>query len=136
MATERLRPGSVADARNRRIIATRYLEIAELAAAEEGPGANNVVVGIAVLAGIAASDAICLAAIGARYAGEDHAEAARVLARTDKRLGQELSKLVRLKPGAHYGSTFISDNDRVRALRAAGTLVRDATERTMQGGSS
>lgn len=99
MATERLRPGSVADARNRRIIATRYLEIAELAAAEEGPGANNVVVGIAVLAGIAASDAICLAAIGARYAGEDHAEAARVLARTDKRLGQELSKLVRLKPG-------------------------------------
>ncbi len=93
MATERLRPGSVADARNRRIIATRYLEIAELAAAEEGPGANNVVVGIAVLAGIAASDAICFAAIGARYAGEDHAEAARVLARTDTRLGQGVEQV-------------------------------------------
>lgn len=46
----------------------RYLEVAELAAAEEGAGANNVVVGIAVLAGIAASDAICLVATGSRYA--------------------------------------------------------------------
>lgn len=61
-----------------------------------------------------------------RYAGEDHAEAARVLARTGNRLGQELSKLVRLKPGAHYGSTFISGRDRIRALRAAITLVRSA----------
>lgn len=131
MAQERLRPGTAVDARNRRIIATRYLEVAELAADEEGPGANNVVIGIAVLAGIAASDAICLSATGMRYAGEDHAEAARVLGRTDRRLGQELGKLVRLKPGAHYGSTFISDADRVRALRAAATLVRSATERTL-----
>lgn len=89
------------------------------------------VVGIAVLAGIAAADAICLAATGSRYAGEDHAEAARVLARTDRKLGGELSKLVRLKPGAHYGSTFISTSDRVRALRAATTLVEAATSRTM-----
>lgn len=133
MSPERLRTGTPADARNRRIIAARYLEVAELAATEEGPGANNVVIGIAVLAGIAASDAICLSATGSRYAGEDHAEAARVLGRTDRRLGQELSKLVRLKPGAHYGSTFISDNDRVRALRAAATLVRDATDRTLRG---
>ncbi len=131
MATERLRSGTAADARNRRIIAARYLEVAELASAEEGPGASNVVVGIAVLAGIAASDAICLSATGMRYAGEDHAEAARVLGRTDRRLGQELSKLVRLKPGAHYGSTFISDTDRVRALRAAAILVRGATDRTL-----
>lgn len=98
---------------------------------EEGPGANNVVIGIAVLAGIAASDAVCLAATGMRYAGDDHAEAARVLGRSDKRLGQELAKLVRLKPGAHYGSTFISDADRIRALRAARTLVENATDRTL-----
>ena len=99
MAGERTRRGTAADARNRRIIASRYLEIADLAATEEGAGANNVVVGIAVLAGIAASDAICLAATGSRYAGEDHAEAARVLGRTDRSLGNELAKLVRLKPG-------------------------------------
>lgn len=132
MSAERQRSGTVADARNRRVIAARYLEIAELAATEEGPGANNVIVGIAVLAGIAASDAICLSATGSRYSGEDHAEAARVLGRTDKKLGTELSKLVRLKPGAHYGSTFISDNDRRRALRAAAALVQHATERTLR----
>lgn len=40
MTTERLRSGTAADARNRRIIATRYLEVAELASIEEGPGAN------------------------------------------------------------------------------------------------
>lgn len=133
MVGERSRRGTAADARNRRIIAMRYLEVAELAATEEGPGANNVVVGIAVLAGIAASDAICLAATGSRYAGEDHAEAARVLGRTDRALGNELAKLVRLKPGAHYGSTFISDNDRTRALRAARKLVDAATSRTLKG---
>lgn len=135
MSPERLRRGTPADARNRRIIAARYLEVADLAATEEGPGANNVVVGVAVLAGIAASDAICVAATGSRYAGEDHAEAARVLARTDKKLGAELSKLIRLKPGAHYGSTFISDSDRIRALRAAATLVDAATSRTLTPGT-
>lgn len=132
MATERSRRGTPTDARNRRVIAARYLEVAELAASEEGPGANNVVVGIAVLAGIAASDAVCLVATGSRYAGEDHAEAARTLGRTDRALGNELAKLVRLKPGAHYGSTFISDDDRVRALRAATKLVEAATVRTLR----
>ena len=32
----------------------------------------NVCVGLAVLAGIAAGDAICLSATGERYAGTDH----------------------------------------------------------------
>ena len=130
VATLRLRSGTPADARNRRIIASRYLEIADLAAVEEGAGANNVVVGIAVLAGIAASDAICISATGSRYAGDDHAEAARVLAAVDSSLGSELAKLVRLKPGAHYGSTFISVADQRPALRAAQALVEAAIERT------
>ena len=131
MTPARQASGTPGDARNRRAIAQKYLEVAELAATEEGPAAHNVVVGIAVLAGIAASDAICIAATGNRYAGEDHAEAARVLGRVDSRLGSELQKLVRLKPGAHYGSTFIGTADRTRALRAAGKLVDAATERTL-----
>lgn len=131
MTPSRSRPGGRGDARARRIIAARYLEVADLAATEEGPGANNVVIGIAVLAGIAASDAICLSATGSRYAGDDHAEAARVLGQVDRAMGTELSKLVRLKPGAHYGSAFISDSDRVRAMRAAQRLVEAATDRTL-----
>lgn len=130
MARERTRQGTPAEARNRRIIAARYLDMAEVAATDEGTGTNNVVIGIAVLAGIAASDAISISATGARYAGEDHAEAARYLSRIDRALGVELSKLVRLKAGAHYGSAFFSAADRTRALRAAGSLVVAATERT------
>ena len=48
---------------SRRRIAEKYLEVAELAATEDGM-ASNVAVGLAVLAGIAASDAICIAALG------------------------------------------------------------------------
>ena len=123
--------GGAGDARNRRLIAAKYLEVAELAATEEGAAANNVVVGVAVLSGIAASDAICQAATGSRYAGDNHDEAAKVLAGVDRKLGDELSKLVRLKSGAHYGSKFIGNEDRTRALRAAATLVDAATERTL-----
>ena len=103
------------------------------ARAHQDGQAAPVVVGIAVLAGIAASDAVCIAATGTSYSGEDHAEAARVLGRTDGPLGKELAKLVRLKPGAHYGSTFISADDCTRALRAAKKLVEAATSRTLQG---
>lgn len=131
MSPARLSKGAMGDARNRRVIAAKYLEVAEIAATEEGAAANNVVVGVAVLAGIAASDAICLAATGARHAGDSHDEAAKLLARVDRHLGEELSKLVRLKPGAHYGSRFIGNEERTRALRAASVLVAAATERTL-----
>ena len=129
--SRRMARGGPGDARNRRMIAAKYLEAAELVATEEGAAANNVIVGIAALAGIAAGDAICLSATGSRYAGDNHGEAAKVLTGVDRELGAELAKLVRLKPGARYGSKFIGDADRTRALRAASTLVGAATERTL-----
>lgn len=128
--TPRTQSGGVGEARNRRIIAAKYLEVGELAATEEGPAANNVVVGICVLAGIAAGDVLCLTAIGERYAGQDHAEAAAFLSRIDRDRGKELATLVRLKPLAHYGTGFVTDADRTRALRAARTLVEAATDRS------
>ena len=136
--------GGAGDARNRRLIAAKYLEVAELAATEEGAAANNVVVGVAVLAGIAH--------LGVGYCPEERGifagrpvpgakqgrSAARRLVESfgldvdvDRKLGDELSKLVRLKSGAHYGSKFIGNEDRTRALRAAATLVDAATERTL-----
>lgn len=130
-STRRMSQGGPGDARNRRLIAAKYLEAAELMSVEEGAAANNVVVGIAVLAGIAAGDAVCLTATGSRYAGDNHDEAAQVLAGVDRRLGAELTKLVRLKPGAHYGSKFIGNAERTRAMRAATALVDAATERTL-----
>ena len=134
--SRRMARGGPGDARNRRMIAAKYLEAAELVATEEGAAANNVIVGIAALAGIAAGDAICLSATGSRYAGDNPGEAAKVLAGVDRQRGAGApraapAKLVRLKPGAHYGAKFMGDADRTRALRAASTLVGAATERTL-----
>lgn len=118
-----------AEAAGRRRVAEKYLEVAEIAAQEDG-AAINVTVGIAVLAGIAAGDAICIASTGERYSGPDHAAAAELLGRVDKVLGDQLRDLVGLKPGSHYGESLLSARSRTRALRAANALVAAARDRT------
>lgn len=123
------RPEDRSQARPRRRIAEKYLEVAELIAAEDG-AAVNVCVGLCVLAGIAAGDAICIAATGERYSGQDHAAAAELLARVDLERGKSLRDLVALKPAAHYGTALLTDRDRKAALRAASVLVLDARRRT------
>lgn len=62
-------------------VAAKYLEVAELVATEEQGEAINVCIGLCVLGGIAAGDAICLIATGERYSGLDHAAAADLLER-------------------------------------------------------
>lgn len=124
-----VRAGDRGQARSRRRIAAKYLEVAELIVAEDG-AAINVCVGISVLAGIAASDAVCLAVTGERYSGADHAAAAELLGRVDAKLGAQLGNLVTLKPGSHYGHALLDAKDRTAALRAARALVDAATERT------
>lgn len=123
------RPGDAAQARSRRAIAQKYLEVAELIATEDGVSVN-VCVALAVLAGIAAGDAICMSAIGERYSGPDHSAAAHLLARVDTSAGRELQRLVALKAASHYGERLLDDNDRKAALRAAGNLVQEARGRT------
>jgi hypothetical protein len=122
--------GNRADAINRRRIAEKYLDVAELVADEVNPESNNVTVGIAVLAGIAASDATCLVARGERSNQANHDAAVALLEKVDPNLASVLRKLLAFKPPAHYGTTLIGDADRVRALRAARTLVTEARRRT------
>lgn len=116
-------------ARARGAIAEKNLEVAELVA-EEGGASINVCVGLAVLAGIAASDAVCIAATGERYAGQDHVSAAELLERVDSALGKRLRLLVALKPSSHYGDLLLSEVDRKAALRSARLLVQAAVSRT------
>lgn len=123
------RPGDAAQARSRRVIAQKYLEVAELVATEDGVSVN-VCVALEVLAGIAAGDAICLSATGERYSGPDHSAAADLLARVDAGAGRDLQRLVALKAASHYGERLLDDNDRKAALRAAGALVNGASDRT------
>jgi hypothetical protein len=123
------RPGDRSEGRSRRRIAEKYLEVAELVETEDGAAAN-VCVGLAVLAGIAAGDAICLAATAQRYSGTDHAAAAELLQRVDTAMGKHLRLLVSLKPASHYGERLLGEKDRTGALRAARALVEEATRRT------
>lgn len=125
----RTRPGDRAAARSRGAVAEKYLEVADLIASEDR-AAINACVGNAILAGIAAGDAICMAAIGARYAGQDHAAAADFLSQVDPALGRQLHALVALKPAAHYGDRLLRPAARDSALRRATVLVAAAKERT------
>jgi len=123
------RPGGRDSAGARARVAAKYLEVAELVATEEGGEAVNVCVGLCVLAGIAAGDAICLVATGERYSGLDHAAAAELLGRVHAESGRRLRTLIRLKPASHYGDLLLSEQERTAALRAAKALVAEARSR-------
>ena len=130
MSARRLphRSGDRHQARGRTSIGVRYLEIADLLAEEDGPSIN-VCIGLAVLAGIAAGDAICLVATGQRSTGSDHQSAADLLSGVDRALGRRLRELIEIKSRSHYGHHVLTPSDRTRALRAAATLVHAARER-------
>jgi hypothetical protein len=120
--TRRAQPG---EGRGRRQVAEKYLEVASLIDSEDGT-AINVCVGVAVLAGIAAADAICAAALGERYSGPDHEAAVDVLSRVDSKLGKQLRDLVTLKTTSHYGFGLLTPSQRKSALRSATALVANA----------
>jgi hypothetical protein len=120
--TRTTQPG---EGRGRRQVAEKYLEVAMLIDSEDGT-AINVCVGVAVLAGIAAADAICAASIGERYSGSDHFAAADVLGRVSAKLGKQLRELVTLKATSRYGHGLLSAAQRKTALLCASALVADA----------
>jgi hypothetical protein len=91
---------------------------------------RGVAVGLAVLAGIAASDAICIAATGERHSGQDHTGVADLLGRVDRNLGRRLRDLLDLKPASHYGESLLNVRDRTKAIRCARALVDNAADRT------
>jgi hypothetical protein len=68
------------DARTRLAHARKFLEVAELTASErEVEEVASVSASLAVLAGIAASDAACCSALGRRSRGQDHRDAIGLL---------------------------------------------------------
>jgi len=124
-----LKPGDRGQARARRVVAQKYLEVAELIEQEDG-AMINVCVGLRVLAGIAASDATTTVATGMRYSGTDHSAAADYLETVDRENGRRLRRLVALKPPSHYGGKLLTHGDRRSALRDARSLVEEANRRT------
>jgi len=88
-------------------------------------GYLNVAAGLAVLAGIAASDAICCARLGCRHRGDSHRSAADVLRRATPDGGELaviLLRLLDLKDAAHYGVMIVAARKGRDALRWAPAL--------------
>lgn len=108
-----------------------YLTAAELIVDEAGEEAAAVATGNAVLAGIAAADAICGIVSGERYRGPDHRAAADHLERVtgDRTLARSLRELVDLKDAGHYGISNVTRANAKKALRRADRLVAEAGRR-------
>lgn len=113
----------------------KFLEVAELVASEAAdgidPASASVAAALAILAGIAASDAACCLVLNKRARGESHAQAAdflRTIAGGSK-AAVALSELNSLKDTAHYGVINISSKELKVAMRRATTLVDFAQSR-------
>lgn len=113
--------------RNRLSHARKFLEVAEMTAGEAGDMEyTSAAAALAVLAGIAASDAACCAALGRRARGQDHQQATRLVEQVEpggSRAAKALRRLLSLKDEAHYGLFDVGGQDLQAALRQASTLV-------------
>jgi hypothetical protein len=112
--------------------ARKFVEAAELVA-DEGDDVEyaSQAASLAVLAGIAASDAACCKALGRRARGQDHREVAALLARVEpggRQAAMSLSRLLSLKDDAQYGLFDVCGQDLRSALRQATVLLEFAEE--------
>lgn len=123
---------SAAEARSRRSHARKFLEVAEIAASEgeQDPEYASVSASLAVLAGIAASDAACCKALGERSRSQDHHDAEQILSKVagGAAAAKQLRELINLKDAAHYGFFDVSRAELKKALRRAKALLRFADE--------
>jgi hypothetical protein len=127
----RTQPCTAADAQRRLGNARRFLEVAELLADEEDTDYSSQSASLAVLAGIAAADAACCHALGRRSRGQDHREAARLLAQVTPggvESARALNRLLDVKDEAQYGFFNVSGQDLKSALRQAHTLLNSAEQ--------
>lgn len=101
--TGRVQPCGRDEARSRLAQARAFLHVAELVGAEPDEMATpGVAAALAVLAGIAASDAVCCAALGQRSRGQDHRQVVELLsqiAAVGKDMARDLGRLMSIKDG-------------------------------------
>jgi hypothetical protein len=125
---DRSERGGRAEATARLTQARKFLEVAKLVEDAEGdlPSSASVAASLAVLAGIAASDAACFAALGRRSRSQSHHAAGALLkqiAPGGTKAAQAFSRLIDLKDTAHYGIINVTGPRLKNALRDASQLV-------------
>jgi len=111
--------------------ARRFLDVAVLTAEGGERDYASVSASVAVLAGIAASDAACCKALGRRSRGQDHHQAEDLLAQVEpggKQASNWLRRLLNLKDEAQYGFYNVGGGDLQAAIRQANGLVEFADE--------
>lgn len=127
MPARKTSPCTKADGRTRLRTATAYLDVAKQVLTEEvEPEFFNVAAGLAVLSGVAASDALCCAGLRQRHRGDDHRAAADLLEQSTpdgKAMANAFRRLIDLKDAAHYGIVVVSRADASKAIRWAQQLV-------------
>jgi hypothetical protein len=123
---------SPADARLRLRTAQAYLDVATTVLRERADEEYlNVTADDAILAGIAASDAICGLALGVVHRGDDHHGAEDLLrgaTHDGQRLATTLRRLLSLKDAAHYGAPVVSMRKAADATKWAAQLVERARQ--------
>jgi hypothetical protein len=123
----------MSEAKQRLAHAKSFLEVAELAADVDDPTLEHgsVAASVAVLAGIAASDAACCKELGKRSRSDQHHDAEALLGRITpggKQAASQLHQLLDLKDAAHYGFISVTAPQLKRALRQAQKLVEFGEE--------
>lgn len=112
--------------------ARAYLDVAELVLDEPEQDEYSIVAtGHAVLAGIAASNAICCQRLRGRHRGDDHRGAADLLRTATPdgdRPANTLRRLLDLKAAAHYGVIPVAPGRASDAVGWARRLVERAQE--------
>lgn len=118
------------EARVRLATARAYLEVATTVLAEQSRDEFlNVASGLAVLAGIAASDAICCARLRSLSRGDDHRRAADLLKTAvpdGAKLSASFARLLDVKDEARYGVIVVSPRKARNAVGWAASLVARA----------
>lgn len=133
----RTQPCGESQARQRLARARSFLEVAELTADENDPSLEygSAAASIAILAGIAAADAVCCQELKRRSRSDSHYDAEHLLVQVKpggKRAAAHLRRLIKLKDSAHYGYISVTAPELKRSLRQATDLVTFA-EKLVKG---
>jgi len=121
------------DARAHLAKAREFLEAAEL---NNDLRLYNAASSNAVTAGINSKEAICLALTGRTDKTENHQQARaelRAAGPAGRQVEPTLTRLLKLKPKAHYQSSPVSAADAARAVEWATRMVEKAAEVVVRG---
>ena len=111
--------------------ARKFAEVASLCIGDLSDDAlPHVAAALAVLAGIAASDAACCARLKQRPRGQDHREAEALVATihpNGSNMAKDLSRLLNEKDNAQYGVMLVSRTTAAKMVEWAERLIDSAS---------